>query len=76
MVGIGVGIIDGSKPSSVGIKKLANLSPGILVIAAVNLADVLPTQLYKSDFCRTLDVIALFGNLYQFKHGFFLPSPI
>ena len=55
---VGVGVIDGGKPPAVGVQNLPDFAASVLIVAAVNQANALPSQPYQPDLCRTLDVMA------------------
>ena len=59
VVSVGVGVVDGGKPPAVGFQKLPHLTPCVLIVAAVNQANVLLVQLHQPNFCWTLDVVTL-----------------
>ena len=69
VIRVGVGVVNRSKPSSMCVKDLPDLSSGVLVITAVDQAYVPVVQSDEPDLCRALNVIVPFGNLYQFIHG-------
>ena len=73
VVGVGVRVVDGSQVPAVGVEDLAHLAPGLLVVAAVDEADVGVVQAYEADLGRALDVVAVSGHLGQFIHGGVLP---
>ena len=68
VVGIGMGVIDRGEPPAVGFQDLSDFTPRVLVVAAVDQANVLLVQLHQPDLGWTLDVIAPLCNLDQFIH--------
>ena len=75
MIRIGVRVVYGSQMPSVCIENLPNLSACILVISAVDQADVILIQSDQSDFGRTLNIIVSICDLYQFIHNSFSAFP-
>ena len=73
VVGVGVRVVDGGQMPAVGVEDLAHLAPGLLVVAAVDEADVGVVQAHEADLGRALDVVAVSGHLGQFIHGGVLP---
>ena len=71
VVGIGVGMVDGSQVPAVGVENLAHLAPGILIVAAVYEANLAVPQLHQADFGGTFNIIAPAGHMLQFKHPHF-----
>src|SRR5699024_1191147 len=71
VVGIGVGMVDGSQVPAVGVENLAHLAPGILIVAAVYEANLAVPQLHQADFGGTFNIIAPAGHMLQFKHPYF-----
>jgi len=69
VVSVGVGVVDGGEVPAVGVQNLPDFTPRVLIIAAVDQADLLPVQPHQPDLRRTLDVIALLRNLNQFVHN-------
>ena len=67
VVGVGVRVVDGGQVPAVGVENLAHLAPGLLVVAAVDEADVGVVQAYEAD------LVAVSGHLGQFIHGGVLP---
>jgi len=69
VVGVGVRVVDGGQVPAVGVEDLAHLAPGLLVVAAVDQADVFLIQPEEADVGGALDVIRPLGKLYQFVHS-------
>ena len=63
VVSVGVGVVDGGEPPAVGVQKLTDFAASVLIIAAVDQANILAVQPHQPDLRRTLDVIASFRNL-------------
>ena len=68
VVGVGMGVIDGTQFPAVAVQHLTHPSSGVLVVAAVNQAHFSLTQLHQTDLGRALDVVAVWGHWDQFIH--------
>ena len=68
VVGVGVRVVDGGQVPAVGVEDLAHLAPGLLVVAAVDEADVGAVQAHETDLGGALDIVAVSGYLIQFVH--------
>ena len=74
MVRVGMRVVNRGQMPFVGIEDLPQLSPRVLVVAAVDQADIAVIQADQADLRRTLDIIIPLGNLNQFIHRF--PPPV
>jgi hypothetical protein len=63
VVRVGVRVVDRAQAPAVRVQNLANLAPGVLVVSAVDEADVVSGELDKPDLRGALDVIAAFCDL-------------
>ena len=68
VVGIGMGVVDGGQMPAVGVQQLPHLAACVLVVAAVNQADVCIVQLHKTHLGGALDIVAIADNVIQFVH--------
>ena len=68
VVGVGVRVVDGGQMPAVLVEQLAHLASGLLVVAAVDEADVGVVEAHKTDLGGALDIVAVSGNLRQFVH--------
>ena len=69
VVGVGVGVVDRRQLPAVGVQHLPYPPPRVLVVAAVDQADVFLIQPEEADVGGALDVIRPLGKLYQFVHS-------
>lgn len=69
VVGVGMGIVYGGQPPAIGRKNLAHLFPSVLIVAAIDEADLFRAQPHQPDFGWTLDVVTVASHLYQFVHA-------
>ena len=68
MVCIGMRVVNCFQLPAVCIQNLPDFTPGILIISAVNQADIGIIQPDKPDFCRAFNIKAVLREAYQLIH--------
>jgi len=63
VIRIGMRVIDCAQPPAVCIENLADLAPCLLVVSAVDEANIVAIELDQPDLCGALDVVAAFRDL-------------
>ena len=69
VVRVGVRVVDRRQVPAALVQQLADAAPRVLVVAAVDEADVLLAQPHQADLGGALDVVGLVGDLDHLVHG-------